>query len=174
MVIDFITAEATTLIMHSSVSCFIPPPMMFFCYDRYFWIAIGPPQHELVLQYFILWFIPHFASVLLLHDTCFSIPVVTSWPQLEAPLFHSRLSTRIGCCSTGRGSALLDRHCLILIHTRGPEFVYLYIIWCSLITLLTPLVHPALSIRPRCFASGVPLFPSNSSYCLSHPIFIHC
>jgi len=41
------------------------------------------------------------------------------------------------------------------------------------ITISAPLIHAALHIRPSSLPGGAILFPSNSSYCLSHSILIH-
>jgi len=43
----------------------------------------------------------------------------------------------------------------------------------SSITIISPLVHPALHIRQSSFPGGAPLFPANSSNCLSNSILIH-
>jgi len=42
------------------------------------------------------------------------------------------------------------------------------------IDISTPLAHPALHMGHFSFPIGAPLFPSNSSYCLSNSILIHC
>ena len=43
----------------------------------------------------------------------------------------------------------------------------------SSITIISPLAHPALHIRHSSFPGCAPLFPTNSSYCLSNSILIH-
>jgi len=59
------------------------------------------------------------------------------------------------------------------IGTPWPGFAPPNFIPHSSITIITPLAHPALHIR-HSFPGGAPLFPANSSYCLSNCIlFLH-
>jgi len=54
-----------------------------------------------------------------------------------------------------------------------PGFAPLNYIPRSSITIITLLAHAALHFRHSSFAGGAPLFPLNSSYCLSNSILIH-
>jgi len=59
------------------------------------------------------------------------------------------------------------------IGTPWPGFAPPYFILHSSITIITPLAHPALHIRHSSFPGSAPLFPANSSCCLSNSILIH-
>jgi len=78
-------------------------------------------------------------------------------------------------CTAQHGwAALLDRCSSIPVGAPWPGFAPLNFVLRSSITISTPLAHPALHIRHSSFPGGTPLFPPNSSYCLSNSILIHC
>jgi len=121
------------------------------------WIPIGAPQSGLVLQYVI---------------QRSSIPYQ---PQLGAPLFHSRLLTSLpfGWCSAWM-AAPLDMPSSTPVGAHWPLVAPLNYNSRSSINISTRLAHLALHIRHTSFPGGAPLFPQNSSYCLSNSILIHC
>jgi len=71
-------------------------------------------------------------------------------------------------------AAPLERRSSIPIGARWPGITPLNYIPPSSINISTPLAHPALHIRHSSFPGGAPLFPPNSSYCLSNSILIYC
>ena len=68
----------------------------------------------------------------------------------------------------------------VIIRDSGSNIHSRIIEWSSMIpeyicnTKGVTLAHPVLHIRHSSFPGGVPLFPVNSSYCLSNSILIHC
>jgi len=101
-------------------------------------------------------------------------PQSTPKPQLGAPQFHSRHFTSLPFrhCSPWMGYSL-HWHSSIPIAAPWPGFTLLNVILHSSITISTPLAHLAHDIRHFFFPGGAPLFPLNSSYCLSNSILIH-
>jgi hypothetical protein len=126
---------------------------------------------------------PQSLSALLSLDWRFNISFSASHsplrPRLGAPQFHSRIFTPLlfWRCSAWM-AAPLDRGSSTPIGAPWPGFAPLNHIPRSSINISTSLAHPALHpafhIRHSSFPGGVPLFPPNSSYCLSNSILIHC
>jgi len=109
---------------------------------------------------------------LLNHRRRSSIPL---WPRFGVPLSHSRLWTSLPVrwCSTCM-AAPLDGCSSTPVSPPWPGFAPLNYIPRSSINISTPLAHPALHIRHSSFAGGAPLFPPNSSSCVSNSILILC
>jgi len=158
---DCIPAAATALLINSTWwAASYPPP---------------PPQWDSSARIRA----PQTLSALLSLDSHFdmsvSAPQSPLQPRLGAPLFDCRLCTSLHCrrCSAWM-AAPLDRRFSTLVSTPWPGVAPLYNILHSSINISTPLAHPALHIRHSSFPGGAPLFPPNSSYCLSNFILIQC
>ena len=160
MVMDCITAEATSLINYTWWDALDPPP----------WHSsaiISAPQLPSVLLS-LDWRL----NISFSASNCISV----SAPPLEWALLD------------------LDQECLYFILDSLPPSVSAMLsidqllCWTgapwpglappnfiphSSITIITPLAHPAIHLRHSSFPGGAPLFPVNSSYCLSNSILIH-
>jgi len=187
-VMNCITAEATALINYPWWGCFIPPPMVILHSNRHSLIPIGaPPQLMALLD-------PHrhssaiigaaqSASALLSldwrFDSSFSAPDCISvgaasleWVLLD--LDQERLNFIPHSFPPSLFAMLSIDGLLCWMGTPWPGFAPSnFIPHSSIIVISTPLAHPALHIR-HSFLGGSPVFPANSSYCLSHSILILC
>jgi len=139
--------------------------MVLICYIRHYSIPISAPQSRLALRYFILRFrLPFLSAILLLNETS-SIPSSTSIRSTSNSLQTLYLPPL---------SAMLSMDALLCwIGAPWPGFVPLNFILHFSITFITLLAHVALHSRHSSFPGGAPLFPANSSYCLSNSILIH-
>jgi len=141
-----------------------PPPIVLLSYNKHSSIPISDPQSRLAFRYFIQRSIPPFLSALLFLNGHCSIPSSTSIR-----------STSISFQTHHRPPLSVMDYMDVLPHWIGtPSHGYapLNLIPPSLITIITPLAHSTLHIRHTSFPGGTPLFPANSSYCLSNPNLI--
>jgi len=147
------------------VCCFIPPPPWFSS------AIIGAPQSP---------------SAFLSLDWCFDISFSATYcisvgtPPLEWALLnplldldHERLNFILNNLPPSLFAMLSIDGLGHWIGTPWPGFAPHNFIPHSSITIISPLAHPALHIRHSIFPGGAPLFPANSSYCLSNSILIY-
>jgi len=130
--------------------------MVFFHENRRSSILVGASEFGLALWYF------------------FQDSSIALRPQLGALLFHSSLYTSLPSCRCSAWMASrLDRCSSTAVSAPWPGFAPLNHIPRSSINISTPHAHPARQIRHSSFPGGSPLFPPNSSYCLSNSMLIH-
>jgi len=145
------------------VGCFIPPPPPLISSAR-----IDAPQSPSELL-----------SLDWLFDISFSAPycIPVGAPHLEWVLVNldqERLYFIPDTLPPSLTVMLIIDGLLRWIGAPWPGFAPPSSITHTSITIITPLAHPALHIRHSSFPGGEPLFPTNSSYCLSNSILIHC
>ena len=148
----------TPLLFSSAIIGAPQSPSALLRYHRRSSILICAPQSGLALRYFIQRSIlhsvgappPELALLDLDQERLYFIPHSFP-PSLSAMLSIDGLLRWIGA--------------------HWPGFAPPNFIPHSSITIITPLAHPALHIR-HSFPGGAPLFPANSSYCLSNSILI--
>jgi len=134
--------------------------MVLFGYNRRSSIPIGAPQSGLALWYFIQRSILHFCPPS-------SSRMGAPRPQSGAPLFYSRLFTSLHFSDAQhRWAAPLDMRSLAWDCTPQFHSALLHHHHHSPCPHCTPHRHSS------CLG-GAPLFPANSSYCLSNSILNH-
>jgi len=129
---------------------------------------LGPPQSGLVLRYFIQRSIVPFLSALLLYDGRSSIPSSTSIRSASISFQTLYLPSRFALLS-------MDGLFRCIGAPQSPSALLGLDLRPSIsfcITISTPLDLPH-DIRHSSSPGGAPLFPPNSSYCLSKSILIH-